>query len=83
MHISLTPELENCIKQKVASGYYNNASETGKIYRSICKRYYCRGQECIVTYTPAAKSNLLKTYNTRNVAVGTVKKSIEKKGLVS
>ncbi len=27
MHISLTPELENRVKQKVASGYYNNASE--------------------------------------------------------
>jgi len=27
MHISLTPELEIRVKQKVASGYYNNASE--------------------------------------------------------
>ena len=27
MHISLTPELEASIKNKVASGYYNNASE--------------------------------------------------------
>ncbi len=27
MHISLTLELEAGIKQKVASGYYNNASE--------------------------------------------------------
>ena len=27
MHISLTPELEASIKQKVNSGYYNNASE--------------------------------------------------------
>lgn len=27
MHISLTPELEAGIKKKVASGYYNNASE--------------------------------------------------------
>ncbi|MGH8551387.1 MAG: type II toxin-antitoxin system ParD family antitoxin [Methylococcales bacterium] len=27
MHISLTPELENIIKEKVASGFYNNASE--------------------------------------------------------
>jgi antitoxin ParD1/3/4 len=27
MHISLTPELENIIKEKVASGLYNNASE--------------------------------------------------------
>lgn len=27
MHISLTPELEAGIKRKVASGYYNNASE--------------------------------------------------------
>ncbi len=27
MHISLTPELETKVKKKVASGYYNNASE--------------------------------------------------------
>lgn len=27
MHISLTPELESIIKEKVASGLYNNASE--------------------------------------------------------
>ena len=27
MHISLTPELEFIIKEKVASGLYNNASE--------------------------------------------------------
>ena len=27
MHISLTPELETRVKQKVASGYCNNASE--------------------------------------------------------
>ena len=27
MHISLTPELEKIIKEKVASGLYNNASE--------------------------------------------------------
>ena len=27
MHISLTPEFETKIKQKVASGFYNNASE--------------------------------------------------------
>ncbi len=27
MHISLTPELESLVKQKVASGLYNNASE--------------------------------------------------------
>ncbi len=27
MHISLTPELEAGIRRKVASGYYNNASE--------------------------------------------------------
>jgi len=27
MHISLTPELENKVKEKVQSGYYNNASE--------------------------------------------------------
>lgn len=26
MHISLTPELEIKVKQKVASGFYNNAS---------------------------------------------------------
>lgn len=27
MHVSLTPELENLVKEKVASGLYNNASE--------------------------------------------------------
>ncbi len=27
MHISLTPELEKIVKEKVASGLYNNASE--------------------------------------------------------
>ena len=27
MHISLTPELEEIIKSKVESGFYNNASE--------------------------------------------------------
>ncbi len=27
MHISLTPELEARVKQRVASGYYNNSSE--------------------------------------------------------
>lgn len=27
MHISLTPELESKVKQKVKSGFYNNASE--------------------------------------------------------
>ena len=27
MHVSLTPELENCVKAKVESGLYNNASE--------------------------------------------------------
>jgi antitoxin ParD1/3/4 len=27
MHISLTPELEDVVKAKVASGLYNNASE--------------------------------------------------------
>jgi antitoxin ParD1/3/4 len=27
MHISLTPELEDIIKEKVATGLYNNASE--------------------------------------------------------
>ena len=27
MHVSLTPELENRVKAKVDSGFYNNASE--------------------------------------------------------
>lgn len=27
MHVSLTPELEEAVKRKVASGLYNNASE--------------------------------------------------------
>jgi antitoxin ParD1/3/4 len=27
MHVSLTPELEKMVKEKVDSGFYNNASE--------------------------------------------------------
>lgn len=27
MHVSLTPKLEEMVRQKVESGYYNNASE--------------------------------------------------------
>lgn len=27
MHVSLTPELERAVREKVAGGYYNNASE--------------------------------------------------------
>jgi antitoxin ParD1/3/4 len=27
MHVSLTPELDRAVKEKVASGLYNNASE--------------------------------------------------------
>ena len=27
MHVSLTPELEKAVREKVGSGYYNNASE--------------------------------------------------------
>ena len=33
MHISLTPELECIIKEKVASGFYSNASEV--VYEAL------------------------------------------------
>ena len=38
MHISLTPELEAGIRRKVASGYYNNASE---VIREALRFYEC------------------------------------------
>lgn len=38
MHVSLTPELENAVKMKVASGLYNNASEViREALRSVLK----------------------------------------------
>ena len=42
MHISLTPELENAVKAKVASGYYNNASE---VVREALRQSLLREQE--------------------------------------
>lgn len=43
MHISLTPELEASIKQKIDSGYYNNASEV------ICEalRFWEKNEELV------------------------------------
>ncbi len=37
MHISLTPELENIVRMKVASGLYNNASE---VVREALRKVY-------------------------------------------
>jgi antitoxin ParD1/3/4 len=42
MHISLTPELENAVKAKVASGLYNNASE---VIREALRQSILREQE--------------------------------------
>lgn len=42
MHISLTPELENAVKAKVASGLYNNASE---VVREALRQSLLREQE--------------------------------------
>jgi len=42
MHISLTPELENAVKAKVASGLYNNASE---VVREALRQSILRDQE--------------------------------------
>lgn len=42
MHISLTPELENAVKSKVASGLYNNASE---VIREALRQSLNREQE--------------------------------------
>ena len=42
MHISLTPELENAVKAKVASGLYNNASE---VVREALRQSLHRDQE--------------------------------------
>lgn len=42
MHISLTPELENAVKSKVASGLYNNASE---VVREALRQSLLRDQE--------------------------------------
>ncbi len=38
MHISLTPELEASIRQKVATGYYNNASEVIREALRFCEK---------------------------------------------
>lgn len=42
MHVSLTPELENAIKAKVATGLYNNASE---VVREALRQSLLREQE--------------------------------------
>ena len=42
MYISLTPELENAVKSKVASGLYNNASE---VFREALRQSLSREQE--------------------------------------
>jgi antitoxin ParD1/3/4 len=42
VHISLTPELENAVKSKVASGLYNNASE---VIREALRQSLNREQE--------------------------------------
>ena len=36
MHVSLTPELDRAVKEKVASGLYNNASE---VIREAIRRF--------------------------------------------
>jgi len=46
LNISLTPELEKFVKNRVASGYYNNASEVMRealrllLQRDVAGRYY-------------------------------------------
>ena len=42
MHVSLTPELENAVKAKVATGLYNNASE---VVREALRQSLLREQE--------------------------------------
>jgi len=42
MHISLTPELEQAVKAKVATGLYNNASE---VIREALRQTLLREQE--------------------------------------
>jgi antitoxin ParD1/3/4 len=42
MNISLTPELENAVKSKVASGLYNNASE---VIREALRQSLLRDRE--------------------------------------
>lgn len=42
MHVSLTPELENAVKAKVASGHYNNASE---VIREALRQSLIRDRE--------------------------------------
>jgi antitoxin ParD1/3/4 len=39
MNVSLTPELEMVVEQKVKSGLYNNASE---VVRDALRRAYCQ-----------------------------------------
>jgi len=42
MHVSLTPQLEKSVKEKVASGLYNNASE---VIREALRESFKRDQE--------------------------------------
>lgn len=42
MHVSLTPELENAVKAKVATGLYNNASE---VVREALRQSLLREQD--------------------------------------
>ena len=42
MNISLTPELDEAVRRKVASGLYNNSSE---VIREALRQYFLREQE--------------------------------------
>jgi antitoxin ParD1/3/4 len=42
MNISLTPELDDAVRRKVASGLYNNSSE---VIREALRQYFLREQE--------------------------------------
>ena len=56
MHISLTQELEASVKKKVASGYYNNASE---VIRDAL-RFWERNEELVQYVKLEALQNRLK-----------------------
>lgn len=42
MNVSLTPELEDAVRRRVASGYYNNASE---VIRQALRESFQREEE--------------------------------------
>ena len=44
MHISLTPELEHMVKDRIESGMYNNASE---VMREALRKFFDISQESI------------------------------------